>query len=124
MRGEHGGRKIAFHDKEERAMTSVSERKIQLEARLSDLKGRLQEIEVELDSHQSPDWEELATEREGDEVLEGMGLSGQQEIRMIEAALQRIESGDYGICVKCGAEIGEARLNVLPFTPFCRTCAV
>jgi RNA polymerase-binding transcription factor DksA len=105
-------------------MTSVSERKIQLEARLSDLKGRLQEIEVELDSHQSPDWEELATEREGDEVLEGMGLSGQQEIRMIEAALQRIESGDYGICVKCGAEIGEARLNVLPFTPFCRTCAV
>ena len=52
-----------------------------------------------------------------------MGLSGQQEIRMIEAALRRVEAGEYGICAKCGAEIGDARLDVLPFTPFCRTCA-
>lgn len=124
MQGEQGGRRISRDDKEEGAMTSVSARKAQLEARLSDLKGRLRQIEVELDSHQSADWEELATEREGDEVLEGMGLSGQQEIRMIEAALQRIDAGEYGVCAKCGAEISEARLDVLPFTPFCRSCAV
>ena len=98
-------------------------RKLQLETRLADLKGRLQGIEAELDSHQSQDWEELATEREGDEVLEGMGVSGQQEMRKIEAALARIATGDYGICAKCGAEIGDERLNVLPYTPFCRTCA-
>lgn len=104
-------------------MTPFSARKTQLETRLADLKGRLQGIEAELDSHQSQDWEELATEREGDEVLEGMGISGQQEIRKIEAALARIDAGEYGLCVKCGAEIGEARLNVLPYTPFCRTCA-
>ncbi len=104
-------------------MTPFSTRKAQLETRLADLKGRLQGIEAELDSHQSQDWEELATEREGDEVLEGMGVSGQQEIRKIEAALVRIDEGEYGSCVKCGAEIGEARLNVLPYTPFCRECA-
>lgn len=103
---------------------TMTDRKAELEARLADLKGRLVGIEEELDSHQSADWEELATEREDDEVLEGMGLSGQQEIRMIEAALQRIAAGEYGVCVKCGAEIGEARLDVLPFTPFCRDCAV
>lgn len=104
-------------------MTSTAGRKAQLEARLADLKGRLAGIEAELDSHQTADWEDLATEREGDEVLEGMGLSGQQEIRQIEAALQRIAAGEYGFCAKCGAEIGAARLDVLPFTPFCRTCA-
>jgi RNA polymerase-binding transcription factor DksA len=104
-------------------MTSISTRKIQLETRLADLKGRLSGIEAELDSHQSSDWEELATEREGDEVLEGMGLTGQLEIRRIEAALERIASGEYGICAKCGAEIGDARLDVLPYTPFCRNCA-
>lgn len=104
-------------------MTTLATRKTQLEARMADLKGRLSGIEAELDSHQSADWEELATEREGDEVLEGMGLSGQQEIRRIEAALQRLSVGEYGYCVKCGAEIGEARLDVLPYTPFCRTCA-
>ncbi|NGQ92815.1 TraR/DksA family transcriptional regulator [Rhodobacter sp. HX-7-19] len=104
-------------------MTSLTMRREQLEARLADLQGRLAGIEAELDSHNAADWEELATEREGDEVLEGMGLSGQQEIRMIEAALQRIAAGEYGYCVKCGAEIGAARLDVLPFTPFCRDCA-
>lgn len=80
-------------------------------------------IEAELDSHQNRDWEELATERESDEVLEGMGLSALSELRVIDAALIRVEAGTYGLCAKCGAEIGEERLDVLPFTPFCRDCA-
>lgn len=104
-------------------MAMFARRKEQLEARRTDLEGRLVGIEAELDSHHSPDWDDLATEREGDEVLEGMGVSGQQELRRIAAALQRIESGEYGYCVKCGAEIGEARLDALPYTPFCRNCA-
>lgn len=104
-------------------MTSIATRKAQLEGRLADLKGRLAEIEQELDSHQSKDWEELATEREGDEVLENLGVTGQQEIRMIEAALARIAADEYGFCTKCGAEIGAERLDVVPFTPFCRNCA-
>ena len=104
-------------------MAMFARRKEQLEARRTDLEGRLVGIEAELDSHHSPDWDDLATEREGDEVLEGMGVSGQQELRRIAAALQRIESGEYGYCVNCGAEIGEARLDALPYTPFCRNCA-
>lgn len=104
-------------------MKSVSDRKAQLMARLADLSSRLESIETELDSHTSADWEELAVEREGDEVLESMGLSGQQEIRMIEAALQRIENGEYGYCAKCGEKISEERLDVLPYTPFCKACA-
>lgn len=104
-------------------MTSIARHKAQLESRLADLKGRLEGIEQELDSHQSQDWEELATEREGDEVLEGMGVNGQLEIRQIEAALARMTEGEYGYCSKCGAEIGEERLDLLPHTPFCRNCA-
>jgi RNA polymerase-binding transcription factor DksA len=104
-------------------MTPHADRKAQLMARMADLRTRLEHIEEELDSHQSKDWEDLATEREEDEVLEGMGVSGQQEIRMIEAALKRLDEGEYGFCTKCGAVISAERLNVLPHTPFCRTCA-
>jgi RNA polymerase-binding transcription factor DksA len=104
-------------------MTSTTKRKAQLEARLAVLRGRLSSIEDELESHDSKDWEDLATEREGDEVLETLGLSGQQEIRMIEAALQRIADGEYGYCAKCGTAISAERLDALPFTPFCRDCA-
>lgn len=104
-------------------MTSAEDRKIQLQARLDDLLARLGRIDAELDSHHAQDWEDLAIEREEDEVLEGMGVSGQQEIRQIKAALHRIETGEYGFCAKCGAAIGEERLDVLPQTPFCRGCA-
>lgn len=104
-------------------MTDLALRRRQLEDRLATLDARLHEIEEELDSHQSKDWEELATERESDEVLERLGVSGQQEIVRIRAALRRMDSGEYGSCVKCGNEISEARLDLLPWTPFCKTCA-
>ncbi|MBI1218789.1 MAG: TraR/DksA family transcriptional regulator [Rhodobacteraceae bacterium] len=104
-------------------MTATATRKAQLQARLDDLSHRLASIDIELDAHNSKDWEELATERESDEVLEGMGNSGKQEIRMIEAALKRIDAGEYGFCVTCGAKIADARLDVLPYTPFCSQCA-
>ncbi|KPQ13585.1 MAG: transcriptional regulator, TraR/DksA family [Rhodobacteraceae bacterium HLUCCO18] len=105
-------------------MTDLAQRRQQLEDRLTVLDERLHEIGDELESHQSKDWEELATEREGDEVLEQLGLSAQEEIVRIRAALKRMDEGEYGFCTKCGAEISEARLDLLPWTPFCRLCAV
>jgi RNA polymerase-binding transcription factor DksA len=105
------------------AMVPVETRKAQLEVRLQDLKSRLHSIADELDEPASKDFEERATEREGEEVLEDLGAAGLQEIRMIEAALDRIECGTYGICVSCGDPISDARLDVLPQTPRCRECA-
>ncbi|MBV7378056.1 TraR/DksA family transcriptional regulator [Maritimibacter dapengensis] len=104
-------------------MPDTAEYRAKLEARLEELDERLHEIDDELDSHQSKDWEELATEREEDEVLEQMGSSGKAEIAQIKAALARIEEGEFGYCVKCGDEIAKARLDLLPQTPFCATCA-
>ncbi|WP_225029764.1 TraR/DksA family transcriptional regulator [Xinfangfangia pollutisoli] len=101
----------------------AEERRAALTARRAELTGRLAAIETELDSHNNRDWEELAVEREGDEVLEASGLSGQQELRMIEAALTRLDQGEYGFCARCGAEIAPERLDVLPWTPLCRSCA-
>ena len=104
-------------------MTTLRDRKAQLDARLAILEARLGRIDAELESHQSKDWDDLATEREADEVLEGLGLSGQQEIRMIKAALARIEDESFGTCTICGEPIGQERLDAVPFTPFCRACA-
>ena len=105
------------------AKMPLAQRTAQLEARLADLTARLVGIAVELDSHQAQDWEDLATERETDEVLEDLGNAGQLEIRQIRAALQRIAEGEYGACAKCGTEIAQGRLNLLPHTPFCQHCA-
>ena len=101
----------------------ISVRKAALRQRLVELGARLEAIEEELDSHHNPDWEDLATEREGDEVLEATGQAGLAEISQIRAALRRIEDGSYGLCVRCGEPIAEARLDALPWTPICRSCA-
>ena len=103
--------------------TPVAARKAALVAQQAAIGARLATIGNELASHQNPDWEDLAAEREGDEVLEAEGLAGQHDLRQIEAALQRIDHGDYGTCVKCGTAIAEHRLDILPATPFCSTCA-
>ena len=43
-------------------------------------------------------------------------------IKDIEAALERLDEGSYGICDDCGDEITEDRLKIVPFTKYCRDC--
>lgn len=40
-------------------------------------------------------------------------------LTMVRDALRRIEKGTYGICIECGEAIGPARLDALPWTPYC-----
>jgi DnaK suppressor protein len=40
----------------------------------------------------------------------------------IEAALQRLEDGSYGICEHCGEPIPWERLDVVPMTRLCTPC--
>ncbi len=105
------------------APRSLAHRRRQLIARLNDLGARLSGIGAELGDHNAKDWEELATLREGDEVLERIGRSGLGEIRQITAALRRMDEGEYGYCLRCGTAIARARLDLLPHTPYCSACA-
>ena len=44
------------------------------------------------------------------------------ELRMVDAALARIEAGTYGLCIDCGVEIPLARLHAAPEAPRCIVC--
>lgn len=43
-------------------------------------------------------------------------------IHKIRRALQRIDEGDYGVCVACGGEISEKRLIARPVATHCIDC--
>ncbi len=45
-----------------------------------------------------------------------------QKLDQIQIALDKIDSGDYGLCEECGDEISEQRLNALPFSTLCIEC--
>ncbi|MEM9063188.1 MAG: TraR/DksA family transcriptional regulator [Pseudomonadota bacterium] len=87
------------------------------------LEHSLDHIERELDKEPPKDFEDRATEREGDEVMEHLGTAELAELRAVNAALHRIEAGTYGDCAACGEEISSARLEVVPHTQKCRNCA-
>lgn len=44
------------------------------------------------------------------------------QLRLIEEALDRIQSGDYGICISCEEPIPPKRLQALPWARYCVAC--
>jgi DnaK suppressor protein len=44
------------------------------------------------------------------------------QLRFIEEALDRLKSGDYGICLACEEPIAEKRLAAIPWARYCVSC--
>jgi DnaK suppressor protein len=44
------------------------------------------------------------------------------QLRLVEEALDRMETGDYGVCLACEEPIAEKRLRALPWARYCVTC--
>ena len=100
-----------------------ADHKRKLVARRKELVGHLEEVEHLLDETPTKDLEDFSTERQGDEVLEALGMAELAEVRRIDAALGRLAAGTYGECQSCGDDISAERLAVLPETALCRNCA-
>jgi RNA polymerase-binding protein DksA len=45
-----------------------------------------------------------------------------EELAMLDAALERVASGDYGYCIDCGEEIARERLVANPAAARCTEC--
>ena len=94
--------------------------------RLAVLERRVGRISEDLRHESDPlehDFEEQATQREGEEVLGALDEAGRRELISIRAALARIDAGSYGTCRRCGEPIATARLRVLPTALDCVGCA-
>ena len=45
------------------------------------------------------------------------------KVEAIDAALERFHQGVYGVCERCGKEIPQERLEILPSTALCTECS-
>lgn len=43
-------------------------------------------------------------------------------LAQVNAALERMNEGNYGICQRCGRPIGEERLEAFPYVAYCIEC--
>lgn len=103
--------------------------------KIAQLKRRLlEELDRAFDTHArlKGDREELV-EREVEfeenaqkdgllEPMSGMDDSEESQLNAIVAALKKIDAGKYGSCERCGREIGQKRLQALPWAPLCSAC--
>jgi DnaK suppressor protein len=67
-----------------------------------------------------PEFEEGAQIKLADDVLTTLSESARREVMQLDAALRRMDEGQYGECIECGQEIPIDRLRALPFTLRCQ----
>jgi RNA polymerase-binding transcription factor DksA len=60
---------------------------------------------------------------EDDEALEAQAAVISDDIASVRRALDRIDEGAYGECVRCGNEIAAGRLEARPEAALCIECA-
>ena len=45
-----------------------------------------------------------------------------QQLALVDAAIERLDKGTFGVCVRCGEPIAAARLEALPWAAHCIGC--
>ena len=81
------------------------------------------ELDALRSAERDPEFEEGAQTEHEAFTLARLGESQRRELQQIDAAIARIDAGEYGICSDCGQEIDPRRLAALPYALLCTECA-
>ena len=56
------------------------------------------------------------------QLMMGLGEKEFEKLRLVEEAIEKLDEGQYGICLECEELISEERLTVIPFASQCVDC--
>jgi len=102
---------------------TTEEYRAKLQHMQKEMRTRIDAIHNDFLHGRSADFSEQATEQENQEVLVQLKHDAEIELREINVALKKIETGNFGECDTCGEEIAQGRLQAIPYTPYCINCA-
>lgn len=74
------------------------------------------------DSGEVPDIDDDAARTYSRSFLLQLGEREREQLKEVDESLEMIESGEYGLCVECGGEIAEKRLELIPYAKLCISC--
>jgi DnaK suppressor protein len=69
-----------------------------------------------------PDIGDMSFNSYSQEVLMNLSETQRSRVRDVDAALERMDQGVYGLCARCEEEIPPRRLEVRPFSRYCVDC--
>jgi DnaK suppressor protein len=81
------------------------------------------ELDALRSAERDPEFEEGAQTEHEQFTLARLGETQRRELLQIDAALARVEAGEYGVCADCGTDIDPRRLAALPYALLCTECA-
>ncbi len=93
---------------------------VERKSRLEELLGR---VEISARRQFDKSLEEQAIQRENEAILTKIDDNLNLEYLEVNRALERLSSGEYGICENCGSEIALKRLEAVPQASVCLACA-
>jgi DnaK suppressor protein len=101
--------------------------KAELQRRRRQILETVRRADAELDALRSaerdPEFEEGAQAEHEAFTLTRLTENQRREIQQIDAALARVDAGEYGVCRDCGQDIDPRRLAALPYAVLCTECA-
>jgi RNA polymerase-binding transcription factor DksA len=108
-------------------MTTSTDPKVRahLEAERERLRADLQELGLETSEELAYDDNFADSSQVTAERGEAEALAGElsDTLSEVEAALERLDAGTYGLCEVCGNQIGPDRLEAMPAAARCISCA-
>jgi DnaK suppressor protein len=78
--------------------------------------------DIHVDPDDFPDEMDIASSEVNLQFAGRLREREQGLLAKIDAALKKIDDGDYGECVMCGEQIGMARLKARPVAELCIEC--
>lgn len=91
-------------------------------AALTGIVERTENYGREADTELTQDPADKASNAYTKELLFSQSTNDRFILQLIEEALERIENGEYGLCVHCNKEIQPKRLEAVPWARHCITC--
>jgi RNA polymerase-binding protein DksA len=109
---------MLFPQRLERLKQALLEEKVNLEKEVANLTATAQESNVGLGNHMADD----ATAVFDQATAVSLRRGHERALDEVNAALERMEAGTYGMCDRGGEAIDFARLKAVPQATLCMSC--
>lgn len=104
---------------------ALEERRAEIEQDVSFMAGEIKSIGVAqgdenggLGNHMADDGSSMTEAERLSTMIEDLqAMTGQ-----IDDAIERMDQGTYGTCIRCGQQIREERLEAFPYVAYCLDC--
>jgi RNA polymerase-binding protein DksA len=89
---------------------------------LSNLSANSEEFKRTMEELDPKDLVDNATDNIDRKLIESIGSQDMKQLKQIDSALNRIQQGKYGLCMRCGKRIPQDRLEAIPYALMCIEC--